>query len=91
MWDVDWVHSIFQYLLWFSRYKGSKNCTNPPRPQIRGKYWSDCTGYGRFSIRGQMQHTPEFSTKSVISFVRYPLTNLFCTDRQTDTHTDRQT
>jgi len=33
-----------------------------------GLYWSNYTGYGRFSIRGQLQHTPKFSSKSVNSF-----------------------
>jgi len=60
-----------------------------------GKYWSDCTGEGRFLIQDQSQHTSKFSF-TVNLFVRYPLTNFFAqkyrqkdrqTDGQTDTHT----
>ena len=65
-----------------------KELKQPP-PQITGKYCSDCTGLGRFSIRGQLQQTPKFSFKSVNSFVRYQLTNFFA---QKETHTyTRQT
>jgi len=38
-----------------------------------------------FSVRGQLQHTPKFSSKSVYSFERYPLTNFFA---NTHTHTN---
>ena len=44
-------------------------------------------GQGRFSIRGQLQHTPIFSFKSVDLIVRYPLTNFFA---QRDRHTHSQ-
>ena len=48
-----------------------------------GKYWSDCTDLGRFSIQDQLQHAPKFSFKSVDLVVRYPLT---LTNFRTDTH-----
>ena len=85
---VDRVFSVLRYLLWFSRYQGSRNVKNHPLPQIMGKYWSHYTGQGRFLIRGQLQHTPKFSFKSVYLFVRYSLANFFAqTDRGTDRHT----
>jgi len=83
---------IFDIFYGFRDIRVQRSAKITPVPKLGGNNGPIVLGYGRFSIRGQLQHTLKFLSKSVSSFERYPLTNFLAqTDRQTDRQTDWQT
>ena len=77
---------FFRYLLWFARYKGSKNCTNRPLPKLEGNNGPIVL------VRGGSRFDANCYTVIFIQigqvFRKISTDKLFRTHRQTDRQTE---